>query len=131
MSGIEPQRKPRVLVADDEKIIADTLKLILIGEGYDVSVAYDGIAAVKKANEWSPDLFLTDVIMPRLSGIDAAIEVCKCLPDCRVLVFSGQANLKDIRREIESKCRRFEVLLKPIHPTELIFHIRKMLEGSL
>jgi len=127
MCAVASSRKPRVLVADDEKIIADTLKLILASAGYEVSVAYDGIAAVEKAEEWPPDLFLSDVFMPRLSGIDAAIEICKQLPDCKVLLISGQANLNDLRHEIESKGQRFEVLLKPIYPTELIAHIQRIL----
>jgi CheY-like chemotaxis protein len=120
-------RKTRILIADDEKTIADTLSLILAGAGYEVSVAYDGLAAVTKAEEWPPDLFLTDVVMPRLTGIEAALEICRRLPDCRVLLISGQANLKDIRREIKSKCDRFEVFQKPLHPTELIAHIERLL----
>ena len=127
MCAVAASRKPRVLVADDEKIIADTLKLILAGAGYDVSVVYDGIAAVKKAKEWSPDLFFSDVIMPGLTGIDAAIQVCGQLPNCKVLLISGQSDLQDFHREIESNCQRFEVLLKPIHPIELIAQIQKML----
>jgi CheY-like chemotaxis protein len=127
MSTGASSRKTRILVADDEKTIADTLKLILAGAGYDVFVAYDGMAAVKKAEEWAPDLFLTDLVMPRLTGIEAATEICKRLPDCKVLLITGQVNLKDIRREIKSKCDRFEVFSKPLHPTELIAHIEKIL----
>ena len=127
MCGNGSSRKARVLVADDERVIADTLKMILAGVGYEVSVAYDGFSALEKAKEWLPDLFLTDVFMPGLSGIDAAIKVCERLPDCKVLIISGQADLKDLRREIESKCHRFDVLSKPVHPTELIAHIQKML----
>ena len=127
MCPIECSRKPRVLVADDEKIIADTLKLILAGAGYDVSVVYDGIDAVKKAEEWSPDLFLSDVFMPGFSGIEAAVRICSSLPKCKVLLISGQANVKDIRRQLESKCHHFEVFSKPIHPTELIAHIQRSL----
>jgi CheY-like chemotaxis protein len=123
-------RKPRILIADDEKLIADTLKLILAGAGYDVSVVYDGIAAVEKAKEWSPDLFLSDVIMPGQTGIDAAIQVCNQLPNCKVILISGQAHLQDFRHQIEAKCQTFEVFSKPIHPTALIAHIQEMLVAS-
>lgn len=126
MCALNSARKLRVLVADDEKIIADTLKLILTGAGYDVAVAYDGITALEKAVEWPPDFFLSDVFMPRLTGIDAAIEVCKRLPECRVLLVSGQASLQELRREIQSKCHRFEVLSKPVHPTELLARLREL-----
>lgn len=92
-----------------------------------MSVAYDGAAALEKAKEWPPDLFLSDVYMPGLSRREAAIAVCEQLPDCKVLLISGQANLKDLHRQIEFKYQRFEVLLKPVHPTELIAHIRAIL----
>jgi len=127
MCATDCSKKPRVLVADDEKVIADTLKLILAGAGYDVAVAYDGIAALETAKEWSPDLFLSDVFMPGLSGIDAAIKVCEQLPDCKVLLVSGQAASQDLRREIQSKCHRFDVLSKPVHPKDLLDHIREIL----
>lgn len=126
MRPLNSERKLRVLVADDEKTIADTLKLILSGAGYDVAVAYDGIEALRKAEEWAPDLFLSDVFMPGLSGIDAAAEICKRLPDCRVLLISGQATLQELRREIQSKCHRFDVLSKPMHPVELLSRIKEM-----
>lgn len=127
MCAFPSGEKPRILVADDEKNIADTLKLILTGAGYEVAVAYDGIDAVKKAKEWSPDLLLSDVFMPLLSGIDAAIQVCEHLPECKVLLFSGQSDLQHLRREIQSKCRRFDVFPKPVHPTELIERIQAIL----
>ncbi len=129
MCAVELPKKLRVLVADDEKVIADTLKLILAGAGYEVAVVYDGIAAVEKAKEWSPDLFLSDVFMPRLSGIDAAIQVCERLPDCKVLLVSGQAGLRDLRREIRSKCQRFDVLSKPVHPRDLLARLKELHNG--
>ena len=126
MCAFDSAEKLRVLVADDEKVIADTLKLILSGAGYDVAVTYDGIAALEKAERWAPDVFLSDVFMPGLSGIDAAIEICRRLPNCRVLLVSGQASLQELRREIQSKCHRFEVLSKPVHPTELLARLREL-----
>lgn len=126
MCASGPSKKIRVLVADDEKNIADTLKLILTQVGYDAAVVYDGISAVEKAMQWNPDLFLSDVVMPGLSGIDAAIQIRKSLPECKVLLISGQADLHDLYREIRSKCSNFNVLSKPIHPEELIAHLRDL-----
>lgn len=120
----EPTRKLRILVADDEKTIADTLKLILTRFGYEVAVVYDGSSAVEMAERWGPDLFLSDVYMPGITGIDAAIQICSSLPECKVLLFSGQADLQDLRRQIHSKCQRFDVISKPVHPTELLARLQ-------
>lgn len=130
MCIFDNSRKLRVLVADDERVIADTLKLILTGAGYEVAVAYNGRAALEKAESWPPDLFLSDVLMPGLSGIDAAIELCRLLPHCKVLLVSGQASLQNLRREIQSKCHRFDVLSKPVHPTELLERIEELVRSE-
>ena len=130
MCAFNPPQRTRILVADDEKVIADTLKLILTGAGYDVAVTYDGVDALEKALHWSPDLLLSDVFMPGMSGIDAAIKVCEQLPHCKVLLVSGQAALQDLRREIQSRCHSFDVLTKPIHPADLLARIEQMLQSG-
>ena len=126
MCDSDSGKKLRVLIADDEKIIADTLKLILTQVGYDVAVAYDGSFALEMARQWQPDIFLSDVWMPGLNGIDAAIQICSLLPRCKVLLFSGQSDLQDLRNEIRSKCQRFDVISKPVHPIALMARLAKL-----
>jgi CheY-like chemotaxis protein len=67
--------KRKVLVADDERVIADTLVIILNQAGFDATAAYSGRTAVELAESLRPDMLISDVIMPDLSGIDAAISV--------------------------------------------------------
>jgi two-component system response regulator MprA len=67
--------KPNILVADDDELIAASLRRALIYEGYRVEVANDGVAALKSALEHRPDLVVLDVMMPGLDGI----EVCRRL----------------------------------------------------
>ena len=62
--------KPRVLVVDDERVIADTLAIILNQNGFDASAVYTGTAAVDRARETKPDLIISDVIMPDMNGIE-------------------------------------------------------------
>ena len=66
--------KPRVLVVDDERVIADTLAIILNQNGFEASAVYTGTAAVDRARDTRPDLIISDVIMPDMNGIDAAIH---------------------------------------------------------
>ncbi len=68
-------KKPRVLVVDDEQVIADTLAKILDLNGYDASAVYTGTAAVESARSLRPDLIISDVIMPDMNGIEAAISI--------------------------------------------------------
>ena len=83
--------KPRVLVVDDERVIADTLAKILNLNGYDASAVYTGTAAVESARSLKPDLIISDVILPDMDGIEAAINIRGFLPNCKILLFSGQA----------------------------------------
>jgi CheY-like chemotaxis protein len=123
--------KPKVLVADDERLIADTLGMILNRSGFRASVVYDGIQAVETARSWQPDLLLTDVVMPAMNGVEAAIQICAMIPECRVLLFSGQAGTSDLLQEARARGYHFEVLPKPIPPSELLARLRSALsEGQ-
>jgi CheY-like chemotaxis protein len=116
--------KPKVLVADDEKVIADTLAIILNQNGYDASAVYTGTAAVEKAKATRPDLVISDVIMPDMNGIDAAIKIRGFLPSCKILLFSGQAATADLLEDARKRGHEFEILAKPVHPQDLLQKLR-------
>ena len=118
------QPSPRVLVADDEPVIAETLAIILRRSGFEVVVAHDGQAAVRQAKAWQPDALVSDVMMPVMNGIDAAIEINALLPACRIVLFSGQAATLDLQQQAEQKGHFFEVLPKPVHPSELLARLQ-------
>ena len=122
----EESRRLRVLIADDEKNIADTIRIILSKEGIDAACVYGGRAAVEKAAEWKPDIFLVDYAMPDLNGVEAARRICERHAACRVLVLSALAEIYELKQELLRCERPYEVLVKPIHPTELVRRIRAM-----
>lgn len=88
--------KPKVLVVDDERVIADTLAIILNQHGFDAAAVYTGTEAVERARSVKPDLVISDVIMPDMNGIETAIHIRKFLPGCKILLFSGQAATADL-----------------------------------
>jgi CheY-like chemotaxis protein len=94
--------------------------IILNQSGFDATAVYNGTQAVEKARTWLPDLLLSDVVMPEMSGVDAAILICNMIPACRVLLFSGQAATVDLLSDARVKGHSFEVLAKPLHPHELL-----------
>jgi CheY-like chemotaxis protein len=123
------QRKRRVLVVDDEKIIADSLTMILSQSGFEVRAAYSGETALEMALSFCPDLLISDVIMPGITGIEAATRIRAILPSCKVLLFSGQATTQGLLEEARMQNQEFELLLKPIHPTELLVALRKTISN--
>jgi CheY-like chemotaxis protein len=116
--------KPRVLVVDDERVIADTLATILNQAGYDASAVYSGIAAVERAKSVKPSLVISDVVMPDMNGIEAAIKIRAALPSCKILLFSGQASTADLLEEARQQGHEFEILAKPIHPQDLLAKLK-------
>jgi CheY-like chemotaxis protein len=116
--------KPRVLVVDDERVIADTLAIILNQNGFDASAVYTGTAAVDRARETKPDLIISDVIMPDMNGIEAAIRIRQALPGCKILLFSGQAATADLLEKARAQGHEFEILAKPVHPQDLLAKLR-------
>ncbi|MGB8890001.1 MAG: response regulator [Candidatus Korobacteraceae bacterium] len=117
-------RKPIVLVVDDEQVIADTLAKILDLNGYDASAVYTGTAAVESARSLRPDLIISDVIMPDMNGIEAAISIRSFLPSCKILLFSGQAATADLLEDARAHGHEFEILAKPVHPSDLLAKLK-------
>ncbi len=113
-------KKPKVLVVDDERVIADTLAMILNQHGYEALPVYTGAQAVEQARELRPELIISDVIMPDMNGIEAAISIREFLPDCKILLFSGQAATADLLETARREGHEFEILAKPVHPTDLL-----------
>jgi CheY-like chemotaxis protein len=120
----EYRAKPKVLVADDERVIADTLAMILNQSGFEARAVYSGEKAVELAPEFKPDMLISDVIMPGLNGIDAAIELRALLPGIKILLFSGQAATADLLEKARTQGYEFEILAKPVHPQDLLNKLR-------
>jgi len=118
--------KPRVLVADDEQVIANTLAIILNQAGFEARAVYSGEKALEELDSFMPDMLISDVIMltPGLTGIEVAIETRKKLPTCKVLLFSGQAATADLLERARAEGHEFDILAKPVHPTDLLAKLR-------
>jgi DNA-binding response OmpR family regulator len=121
--------RPLILVVDDESVIADTLAAILSRSGYAAMAAYDAEEALESALVTPPEMLITDVILPRMNGIELAITMRRIFPDCKILLFSGQAAAADLLAPARSSGHRFTMLGKPIHPSELLAHVSENLRS--
>lgn len=121
----ETQKKPKVLVVDDERVIADTLAMILNQSGFEARPVYSGEKAVELAADFLPDMLISDVIMADLNGIDAAIRMRAMLPRIKILLFSGQAATADLLEKARAQGYEFEILAKPVHPQDLLSRLRQ------
>jgi DNA-binding NtrC family response regulator len=125
MPGQVEQR--RILIVEDEQVIADTLGQILSAHGYSVRIAYSAEAAMPIISVWSPEVALLDVMLPNMNGIEFAVVLKKTQPHCGVLLFSGQPSVEQLLQKARSEGHSFEILAKPIHPTVVLNTISDLL----
>jgi CheY-like chemotaxis protein len=111
-------RGPRVAVVDDEQIIADTLAEILSLHGYESKALYSGEAAIKEAEEFRPEIVLIDVRMQGIDGVEAAIQIRKQSPTCRIILFTASPMRHTIQARIN--VLGFEFLHRPLHPWDVL-----------
>ena len=110
--------RQRVLVVDDEGIVADTVADVLNRNGYEAVAVYGGKEALRTARALCPDIILCDILMPDLNGVEAAKKLrCAC-PGARIILFSGQAGSSQLEERAQGY--QFETLVKPVHPRELL-----------
>jgi DNA-binding response OmpR family regulator len=121
--------RPVVLVVDDESAIADTLTEILSRSGYAAMTAYDADEALETALTTPPELLITDVILPGMNGIELAVKIRHIFPDCKILLFSGQAATVDLLAHANGAGHHFNLLSKPIHPKDLLARVAENLKA--
>ena len=101
----ENSAKPKVLVADDERVIADTLAMILNQSGFEARAVYSGERALELAVSFSPDMLISDVIMGDLNGIDTAIQMRALLPKIKIETVVPDDRKDEVTRAISSAAR--------------------------
>ena len=116
---------PHVFVVDDEPVIASTLAVILQMHGFSAKFFTSPLEALAAARAKSPDLLISDVDMPSISGIELAIRMKALHPTCQILLFSGQPSTLDLLNSARAQGHNFDLLLKPVPPPELLSAIRK------
>jgi DNA-binding response OmpR family regulator len=119
----------RILIVDDERMIADTLSAIFRGAGYETYTAYDGRMGLDAARTLSPELVLSDVSMPEMDGVSMAMQIRRSQPKVRVLLLSGQTGTSDLLRSAREKGFDFELLQKPMHPDEIMRKVAEELKA--
>jgi adenylate cyclase len=124
----ETMRDPAlILVVDDVPDNIEILQMRLEAQGYAVATAADGIEALEKIRELSPDLVLLDVMMPRLDGIETVkrLKADPSLPFIPVILVTAKADASDVVAGLESGGDDY--LTKPVDHAALSARVRSML----
>ncbi len=122
---------PRIFVVDDEPIIASTLAAILKLHGYSAKAFTSPLEALAAAASTAADLLISDVAMLGLSGVDLAIQMKTQYPECKVLLFSGQAATQDLLEDARRVGHGFQLLQKPVHPSTMLSRVAALEASSV
>ncbi|HST53458.1 MAG TPA: sigma-54 dependent transcriptional regulator [Pyrinomonadaceae bacterium] len=119
--------KVRVLIVDDEPVIAETLSELLAGWGYETAVASDGVAGLAAVEEFRPSVVISDVYMPNLDGFALLREVRELHPDTAVILLTGQGTVEMALRAIQEE-GAFHYFEKPLDFSKLQLVVERAME---
>jgi two-component system, cell cycle sensor histidine kinase and response regulator CckA len=119
-----------ILVVDDEPQIRGLIRDVLANESYRVLEAGDGLQAIEICEQEGVniDLLLTDIVMPKLDGIELTRRICAKLPQTQVIFMSGKCDTGMVEREVQQ--RGFGFIKKPFAIDKLLETIRRALEAE-
>ena len=123
---IAPTSKPNVLIVDDESGILDSLNILLRNEGFVVHLAHGGKAGLERLAELSPDIVLTDIRMPNVSGVEILAAARLSDPDMPVILMTAQATLQSAMQAVNEGA--FYYIQKPFRNDELVAILRRAAE---
>ncbi len=119
----------RILIVDDEPLVAQTLTLIFRRNGFDAVTAYDADQALSESRKVTPDLVLCDIEMPGRDGISLMQDLTRELPGCPILVLTGfYSSLNRVRSYVATLKQPVSVVTKPCQPVDLLRHAGELLK---
>jgi DNA-binding NtrC family response regulator len=121
--------RPTVLIVDDESGILDSLRILLKNSGFGVTIALGGKAALEMLEKSEPDIVVTDIRMPDVSGIDILDAARKRSPQTPVILMTAQAELKTAIEAVNRGA--FYYVLKPFSNDELVAIVRRAAEARM
>jgi len=121
--------QPSILVVDDEQGILDTLRILLKNEGFDVTTAQGGRAGLEQLKAAAPDLVLTDIKMPGVSGTEILAAARQQDPETPVILMTAQASLQTAIQAVKQGA--FDYIQKPFSNDDLVASCRRAVEQRL
>lgn len=121
--------KTKILVVDDVDTIARVYARFLERQGYEVHIAYNGEEALLKYDQFKPDLVISDIRMPKMSGFELAVNLRKKNPDQKIILMTGYADEAEVLEQ--QKSHGFPFFTKPADLQTTVANIvKEVLEGT-
>ena len=122
--------RERVLIVDDQDVIAITLTHIFQSAGYEARMAYSAEEALPLVEAWQPQLAVADVILPAMNGVDFALRLQRACPDCKVMLLSGHPASLELLDRAGTRGNSLELIAKPVPPGVLLNRAAELLQPA-
>jgi CheY-like chemotaxis protein len=123
--------KQRVLVVDDDRLVADTLNLVFQANGYESEAVYSAAEGLARARTFDPGLLLCDITMPEESGLQLAEKVHHEFPNCKLLMLTAyDSNVIKVEQHATRTKRPLKLLSKPCRPEVLLREAYDLLQTA-
>ena len=119
----------RILIVDDEIVIADSLAKIFSNNGYEAKAAYSVDGAIEAVSEWTPHLAIIDIRLKEVNGVDFAVQLREKFPSCEVALFTGLSDLTSLLEKARDAGQSFDVIHKPISPRDILEVVARKLSS--
>ena len=121
----------RILIVDDEPVIANTLSQVFAREGCEARAALSAEEAIELIREWQPDKAIIDIRLGAMNGVEFALRLMETYPSCQTTLLSGVLDLTDAVAPARDLGYDFLILQKPIHPRDLLTLIANRLSNAI
>ncbi len=123
--------KHRVLVVDDDHLVADTLNLVFQANGYESEAVYSAAEGLDRARSFNPSLLLCDISMPETNGLQLAETLQHEMPECKLLMLTAYSNnVAKLEQQVSRTRRPLKLINKPCHPEILLREAESLLKSA-
>jgi len=121
-------QRVKILVVDDTPAVASLIEETLVGEGYQVVVAHDGLQGLRLAIDEKPSLIICDCVMPRMDGygLKSTMKAVPAIADIPIILLTSQSSREDEQKALSSGFLDF--VPKPVDPVRLVSRVKRALE---
>lgn len=125
------KRKKKILIVEDEFGLQEIFKDIFLMEGFDVRVAVDGVNGYEVYCQFEPDLVFTDVVMPKMNGLELVEKIREVNPRIKVIYISGFFGISRLKRKLDEDILNYgyPTLSKPFKTSAMLDLVNNYLEG--
>jgi DNA-binding response OmpR family regulator len=118
----------KILVIDDDRMVRDTLKIILVAAGHEVRLAEDGNKGMLAFGEFAPDLVITDILMPEKEGMETIRELRELRPDVPIIAISGGGRVGNMSfLRVAERFGANRSITKPFEPEQIVATVAELL----